>query len=68
MKDKTFVELSEIYQEAIDKLTAINSEINKCWDNGDKSRAKMLECGSDQHIDTLFEIEEILNLIPDFYA
>lgn len=66
MENKTFLELAEIYQESINTLEEIRKEINKCWDNGDKSRAKMLECGSDQYIDTLFEIEEILKLREEF--
>ena len=66
MENKTFVELAEIYQAAIDELEKADIEIGKCLDAGDKSRAKSLECGMNQHIDTLFEVEEILYLRDDF--
>lgn len=66
MKNKTFVELAEIYQETINKLERLDIEMGYCWDNDDKEGFKSLEMGANQHIDTLFEIEEILDLRNDF--
>lgn len=65
-ENKTFLELAEIYQESINSLEKLNTKIDECLDAGDNSKAKMFECGMNQYIDTLFEIEEILNLREEF--
>lgn len=66
MKNKTFTELVVMYQATIEKLERLDAKISDCWDNGDKSSAKSLECGMDQYLDTLYEIEQILDLREDF--
>lgn len=66
MENATFVELAALYNITIFKLDELDAKISECWDNGDKARAKSLECGMDQHLDTLAEIEQILDLREEF--
>lgn len=66
MENLTFVELAALYNITIFKLDELDSKIAECWDNGDKVSAKSFVCGMDQHLDTLFEIEQILDLREEF--
>lgn len=59
----TFQELSKLWDETEKVLADISNAIEQAWEDGDKSHAKSLECGSDQYWDILFEIEEELENI-----
>lgn len=58
MTEKSLHDLAKCYEVALSTLDRINKSIDEAWDNGDKRQAKNLECGSDEYIDTLFEVEE----------
>lgn len=60
MENCSLIELNSQYEKAISILKDIHKRIEDAWDIGDKRQAKNLECASDEHIETLFEVEEKL--------